>query len=528
MRTLKRTAALFLTLLVLAGCSLGSFAAADSAVVWAAQTEQNAVLYIPQSGDVTECLVGSTKCTGIQTKQLSELEHPVHTLILLDNSLSIPKADRETIAKLLENLVGNRMQGELYTIAVISDDIRYLCTAESEYLSLGSAIDSITYENQDTQLTDRVYEAVQQLHEQDPAQFCRVVIISDGVDDKQIGYTRMELENLLRDCGYPIYTVGCGSNDTAERKTRLENLFALSRVNNGHSWYLAENNDPYEIAKGICEYNDAQRVTVKLPGEVCDGSTRAIQVTGGGTAYSTQLKMPFVAASSPASSSASAVVSVPEAGNDQRVLIIVLAGAAAVIVLVVVVVAVVQSKKKKQAEKKEEESSQEPPARHGTVVVTVDDDTPDLQQAWNDDPRPAPAPIRPVSQASASPAPADPADATVRVFAPHGTEGGGVAAPARAPVLRMMNLNDPANTYEIPLDGVVSIGRSPKCRLVLSRPSISHNQCDIFVQDGQVCITNHSHTNPTCVNGRLVGETMPLPKDCVIMMGNEKMKVVIL
>ena len=155
MRTLKRTAALFLTLLVLAGCSLGSFAAADSAVVWAGQTEQNAVLYIPQSGDVTECLVGSTKCTGIQTKQLSELEHPVHTLILLDNSLSIPKADRETIAKLLENLVGNRMQGELYTIAVISDDIRYLCTAESEYLSLGSAIDSITYENQDTQLTDR-------------------------------------------------------------------------------------------------------------------------------------------------------------------------------------------------------------------------------------------------------------------------------------------------------------------------------------------------------------------------------------
>lgn len=81
-------------------------------------------------------------------------------------------------------------------------------TAESDYLSLGSAIDSITYENQNTQLSDRVYEAVQKLHESDANQFCRVVIISDGVDDKQIGYTHTELENLLRSCGYPIYTVG--------------------------------------------------------------------------------------------------------------------------------------------------------------------------------------------------------------------------------------------------------------------------------------------------------------------------------
>ena len=347
MRTLKRTAVFLLTLLWLAGCGLCSFAAGDQPVLWAAQTEQSAVLYLPQSGDVTECLVGSVKCTGVQSKAISELEHPIHTLILLDNSLSIPKESRETISKILDNLVGNRMQGELYTIATISDDIRYLCSAESDYLSLGSAIDDITYENQNTQLTDRVYEAVQKLYDADPTQLCRVVIISDGVDDKQIGYTRTELENLLRSCGYPIYTVGCGPNDTAERKTKLENLFALSRVNRGQSWYLAETNDTFAIAKGICEYNGAQRVTAKLPDEVCDGSTRAIQVTCGGTGYSTQLKMPFVAASEPASSVSSAPASsaaepVQDNSNQTRMLLL-LAGAGAAVVIVLVVLLALNS-----------------------------------------------------------------------------------------------------------------------------------------------------------------------------------------
>ena len=123
---------------------------------------------------------------------------------------------------------------------------------------------SITYEYQNTQLSDRVYEAVQKLHESDANQFCRVVIISDGVDDKQIGYTHTELENLLRSCGYPIYTVGCGSNDTEARRTRLENLFALSRVNRGQSFYLGDTKDTFAIAKGICEYNTAQQVVVNF------------------------------------------------------------------------------------------------------------------------------------------------------------------------------------------------------------------------------------------------------------------------
>lgn len=529
MRTLKRTAALFLTVLWAALCSLCSYAAADN-VVWAAVKEQKAVLYLPQEAQkVTECLVGSVRSSGIQTKEISKLEHPVHTLVLLDNSLSIPKDSRETISKILQNLIGNRMQGELYTIATISDDIRYLCTAESDYLSLGSAIDSITYENQNTQLSDRVYEAVQKLHESDANQFCRVVIISDGVDDKQIGYTHTELENLLRSCGYPIYTVGCGSNDTEARRTRLENLFALSRVNRGQSFYLGDTKDTFAIAKGICEYNTAQQVVVNLPDEVCDGSVRALQITSKTGVYNTQLEMPFVAASAASTSEASSAASSEAASSaapveqeadsimKDKLPLIALAGGGAVVVVAAVIAAAVLLKRKKNASKEETVEKEEPPKRGGSVIVTVDDSVSSIQQAWNEPSKPAAPPVqaqnivRNAIREEASP------NDTIRMF----------SKTASGRTLCLTNLNNTACTYEVPLKGKVIIGRNPDCNLVLDRPSVSKYQCEIFMQEGRVYVRNLSTTNRTQVNGHLLMEAEALPETFTLTMGHEKMKAVI-
>lgn len=529
MRILKCTAALFLTVLWATLCGLYSYAAADN-VVWAAVKEQNAVLYLPQEAQkVTECLVGSVRCSGIRTTEISKLEHPVHTLILLDNSLSIPKDSRETISKILQNLIGNRMQGELYTIATISDDIRYLCTAESDYLSLGSAIDSITYENQNTQLSDRVYEAVQKLHESDVNQFCRVVIISDGVDDKQIGYTHTELENLLRSCGYPIYTVGCGSNDTEARRTRLENLFALSRVNRGQAFYLGDTKDTFAIAKGICEYNTAQQVVVTLPDEVCDGSVRALQITSEAGVYSTQLEMPFVAAPaasasvassaapSEAASSAAPVEQEADSSIKDKLPLIALAGGGAVVVVGAVIAAVVLLKRKKDAAKEETVEKEEPPKRGGSVIVTVDDGVSSIQQAWNAPSKPVAPPVqvpnlgRNVVREAASP------NDTIRMF----------SKTASGRTLCLANLNNPACTYEVPLKGTVRIGRNPDCNLVLDRPSVSKYQCEISVQEGRAYIRNLSSTNRTQVNGHPLMEAEALPETFTLTMGNEKMKAVI-
>ena len=529
MRILKCTAALFLTVLWAALCGLYSYAATDN-VVWAAVKEQKAVLYLPQEAQkVTECLVGTVRCSDIRTKEISQLEHPVHTLILLDNSLSIPKDSRETISKILQNLIGNRMQGELYTIATISDDIRYLCTAESDYLSLGSAIDSITYENQNTQLSDRVYEAVQKLHESDVNQFCRVVIISDGVDDKQIGYTHTELETLLRSCGYPIYTVGCGSNDTEARRTRLENLFALSRVNRGQTFYLGDTTDTFAIAKGICEYNAAQQVMVTLPDEVCDGSVRALQITSEAGVYNTQLEMPFVAAPaasasvassaapSEAASSAAPVEQKADSSIKDKLPLIALAGGGAVVVVAAVVAAAVLLKRKKNAAKEEPVEKEELPKRGGSVIVTVDDGVSSIQQAWNEPSKPVAPPVqaqnpgRNVIREEASP------NDTIRIF----------SKTASGRTFCLVNLNNPACTYEVPLKGTVRIGRNPDCNLVLDRPSVSKYQCEISMQEGRVYIKNLSSTNRTQVNGHPLMEAEVLPETFTLTMGNEKMKAVI-
>ena len=197
MRTIKRmiVAWVALWIMILPG-SLCAGAVGEQ-VLWATVNEMNAEFYLPQEGDVSACQVGTTPCDILQSKPVSELDVPIKTLILLDNSLSIPKEERPIIAQLLNNLIGNRMDGEQFTIATIEDDIHYLCTDESDYLALGSAINSITYQNQDTQLTDNLYKAIQSLYESSPLQLSRVIVIADGVDDKEIGKLDLETRHSI-------------------------------------------------------------------------------------------------------------------------------------------------------------------------------------------------------------------------------------------------------------------------------------------------------------------------------------------
>ncbi len=86
------------------------------------------------------------------------------------------------------------MNGEQFTIAVFSDEINYLVEKCSDYAQVKQAVDNITYNNQETYLTDVLYHLLSEIKEEDntenKAPLRRIVIISDGVDNKSIGYKR--------------------------------------------------------------------------------------------------------------------------------------------------------------------------------------------------------------------------------------------------------------------------------------------------------------------------------------------------
>lgn len=505
--------------LMTAGFSVHGMA---SSPVWAAVDGTNAVLYLPQGGEVTDCQVGTVSCSDVQTQPISETEVPVKTLIILDNSLSIPQSERPVITQLLTNLIGNRMEGEQFTIVTIEDEIHYLCENESNYLTLSSAVNGIQYQNQDTQLTDNVYQAIETLFEQTPLQFSRVVIVADGVDDKEIGYTRAELQELIQKCGYPIYTVGCGPNNSAERTALLDNLFALSRITSGQSYYFGDTTDTYQIAQGICEYNQAQQVVIPLPAEVCDGSVRGVKLVCGGQEYTAQLTMPFEkaeASSVPVQKADSAPEHAKETveqvlpASRMPVWTVAAIGGGAVLILVLVIAATLLVVRKK---KKKKEPRQEPvDEKKKTEIIEIVDDGPVIRH-WYDD-------LPSEGSKDGEDFLTDAGENTVRVF---GSASGSGAR--RTKNLRLVDVNNASHFYETSLRGRVTVGRSGSCQITIDQTSVSRRQCEVYEDAGQVYVLNCSETNPTRIGQTVVDKPTLLRNGTVLTMGTIRMRVEII
>lgn len=505
--------------LMTAGFSVHGMA---SSPVWAAVDGTNAVLYLPQGGEITDCQVGTVSCDNMQVTPISETEVPVKTLIILDNSLSIPQNERPVITQLLTNLIGNRMEGEQFTLVTIEDEIHYLCENESDYLTLSSAVNGIQYQNQDTQLTDNVYQAIETLFEGSPLQFSRVVIIADGVDDKEIGYTRAELQELIQKCGYPVYTVGCGPNNSEERTALLDNLFALSRITSGRSYYFGDTTDTYQIAQGVCEYNQAQQVVIPLPAQVCDGSVRGVKVVCGGQEYTAQLTMPFEKAES-SSAPVPKADSTPEHTKEaveqelpaQRMPVWMMAaiGGGAVLILVLGIGGILLAVRRK---KKKKEARQEPAQDNkASEVVEIRDDGPAIRH-WYDD-------LPSESAEDYGDFQADAGENTVRVFGSAPGSGG-----RSAKHLRLVDVKNASRFYETSLKGRVTVGRSSSCQITIDQASVSRRQCEVYQDAGQVYVLNCSQTNPTRVGQTVVDRPMPLRNGAVLTMGKIQMRVEII
>ena len=469
-------------------------AAAEEITAWGSVREDKAVLCLPgESGQAFTCQIGSAEAKVRSVKPLSELETPVETVVLLDNSLSIQKAQRPVIRELLGDLIANRLPGEQYTIATISDQVDYLCTAESNYAALKSIVDQLEFRDQNTQLTDGLYSVISGLKEKDDGLFRRVLIIADGVDNKQIGCTQSELAALIQETGYPIYTVGC-TNTSASATEELQNLFALSRLTSGASYYLQEVEDTLDIVSGVTAWNNSVQLEVRLPAEVCDGLPKALRITSkdGSAVYTLELKMPLAELTvsreepepEPEPDGEPDREEEPQQTQTEDGLPLVLIAAAAAVVLVVILVTVVVLRKKNRVE-----------------------EVPDL---------------KPLAGAATATELLSPVDADAGRT--EGIWGAG-------PVLRLLfqDADVPSRRVEVILDGEVLVGRDASaCQVVLTEPSVARKQCRIFRQGGCVMVENLSHSNITKLNDRAVTEPWELTSGSVLQMGRLRMRVDIL
>lgn len=497
----------------------GAAGAAQPGTIVGSQVEgEQMVLYVQSPGEITgiQCQVGTVPCPDLTYGLIEEQETPVKTLLLMDNSLSVSQKYRPKINEIMTNLAANRMQGEQVTVATFSDKITYVLEDSSDYTQLKQAIDSITYQDQETYLTDVLYEVLSAWNQDQDTAFRRIVIVSDGVDNKAVGYTKEELYELLRKHPYPIYTIGC-SYPSGNNSEELKNMFALSRMTQAASWMLEENSDTLQIANEVAAGNHTLRVVVALPLEVCDGTAKGVKLsmTAGEAAVegSATVDMPFGTA--PPETEPETEVTEPETEEETEeeteqeetdpavdeeelqkkkyIMYAVFAGAAllAAAALILIIVRAVKRRKKENAfemapgdafEKANVYQNFSGQAVRDTEVAPVD------------------------------------AGNTAMVWGPSG----------RTYMLILTDLRNPARSFEAPLRSSVVIGRSRNdgCQIVLDYDrSISHRHCQIRVANGQIWVKDLGSRNGTVLNGKRVLQEAVLTSGSVLTLGNLKMKV---
>ena len=271
--------------------------AAGSAKIMATKTIDDHLvkIYVRNGnvGDDASLQIGSTLTENPKSYSVSEDQNPMRTLIILDNSLSIPEDIRTDVLDLIGQMVNNHCENEQFRIATFSNNINYLSDRYSDdYTNLLNVISNIGFNNQDTLLTDVLYGVIGDLNIEHYPGYTRIVIITDGVNNKPTGGKSLDMvKEQLKSYPYPVYTVGC---DTGKNGDLLDNLFILSSMT-GCEYKVFDESRLADIAGMISADNEIVVYEAEIPKKIMDGNPRKGKLTlGDGTDLVIDVQIPFI------------------------------------------------------------------------------------------------------------------------------------------------------------------------------------------------------------------------------------------
>ena len=292
---------LLIVLLVFAAEIIYVFAANEK-VITSATDDTGVYLYLKGvenlSDDAVTVQIGSSVCDNVSIMGLDEFSIPMRTVILIDNSYSIRSEKRSDIQNILTSLVEQSMAGEEYRIGIFSDTITWLTDYSSDYESIKTIINLIEYRNQDTYLNDCLYSVIEEISNHTDAVYTRLIMISDGADDRGIGYTSYEVNALVEKSNIPVYMIGTPGDDKA-----LETMFSYARASKADYYQLDNSVSNEDIVGSLAADRGLTCIYVVPDAGMMDGSQKNIQITiaaaEGEIKLTTAVNMPFVTGTVP-------------------------------------------------------------------------------------------------------------------------------------------------------------------------------------------------------------------------------------
>lgn len=534
-----------------------------------ATTDEGAVLYVKGmtgSYDEVSFQVGTTAGTVDSVVPVNGTEESIHTLILWDNSLSVMNKCADEVKGILKDVVANRAPNEEFAIATIDKEVTYVTDYTNDYASLKQIIDGIEGEDKDAYIIENLYEAIVSLSQLPDCGYKRIILISDGMDAMEIGYSREELDTLISKNPYPVYTIGVLSKG---RQEELQNMFALSRATSAEYYYLDEIEDSMSVVRALSADYSVLQVKVSVPAEIQDGSTQNSQLTfvSGSETYTvtSQITLPFAkneetagtevageeiagteSAETPVSEETASGETDEETDEEAdgetktitlfgrefplMLVIGVAAGVLVLIILIVVIIIVSCGKKKKAPEGNDYAKLDQQIKNERHNVAAGQPNMPAGGGLGNG--------VAPAGMAGGASAPAGGASAPAGGKKTQLLFGGAPAAPVTGNIpgqqgahrITLVNTADSVKTYQCNMADKIILGRNPAtCNLAIMDDAVSERHCEIGLAGGKFYVKDLGSSNGTYINGcRINANVMTEVKTgCILKLGRSDYRITV-
>ena len=292
---LKGLTMLAMLLIFVAFCGNVSTNAADKATIVGTVVQDDRVDVYAKGFAATDdfaVLLGNREVKTGNITTIADSRIPMKTLLLLDNSADTKSDSRKMFNSFMETFIAAKSNYEEVSIAAFGDTVSTVIDYSDDYIALINAFKGISYVQKKTLLTDVIYNIVDQNAENDENSYRRIILLTDGMEDESIGYTKEELYKHLEKNPIPIYVLG---SKTRSNSSQLETAFALSRKSGATSYILNDYNNMLDIAEELKADENIVRVSVLLNDDMLDGSEKTLKLSNGTSFATVDIRMPQTA-----------------------------------------------------------------------------------------------------------------------------------------------------------------------------------------------------------------------------------------
>ncbi len=268
------------------------YASSDLVIYEPLTGEDTISVYVKGADDKKVSVQVGTSLAEIKSDQsITEPGNYVYTLILIDNSKSIKKTDRDRAKELISNLVMGRVSNEKIAIATLENNaIKYICDYTDDGLNLQNTFNSIEYEKHKAYIIDILYDLFlnnELIKEKNI--FWRIIVVSDVNDHNGGKYTENELNKVLKEKKIPVYTVFCSE------KTESDNIkwfTSISRETDAIDLNLINTTDFSSFVRRLQEDSDVRKIEFLPEPKLLDGMEKMVKINVGERSVSQLIFMP--------------------------------------------------------------------------------------------------------------------------------------------------------------------------------------------------------------------------------------------